>query len=172
MFLVFLLIRCVNFLGWNSPEQMNNLSEEFVEFQLLNDNDIPKETWDKATVSVDEDEKCYHRMDFLWQYISTVKSPDHTPRFLMLSKVAMLVLVIPHSNAEEERVFSMVRKNKTAFRPSLDSKGTLSSILTIKLGQDKPSHQFEPTKEVLKKAKSATRIVIIAVNVVLIIILV
>ena len=156
MFLAFLLIRYVNFLGWNSPEQMDNLSEEFVEFQLLNDNDIPKETWDKATVSVDEDEKCYHRMDFLWQYISTMKTPDHTRCFLMLSKVAMLVLVIPHSNAEEERVFSMVRKNKTAFRPSLDPKGTLSSILTIKLGQDKPSHQFEPTKEVLKKAKSAT----------------
>ena len=153
MFLAFLLIRYVNFLVWNLPEQMDNLSEDFVEFQLLNDNDIPKETWDKATVSVDEDEKCYHRMDFLRQYISTMKTPDHTPRFLMLSKVAMLVLVIPHSNAEKERVFSMVRK--TTFRPSLDPKGTLSSILTIKLGQDKP-HQFKPTKEVLKKAKSAT----------------
>ena len=94
---------------------MDNLSEDFVEFQLLNDDDIPEATWDKATVSVDEDEKCNHRMDILWQYVSTMKAPDHTPPFLMLSKVAMLVLVIPHSNAEEERVFSMVRKNKTSF---------------------------------------------------------
>ena len=45
--------------------------------------------------------------------------------FERLSAVAMLILVIPQSNAEE-RVFSMVRKNKTAFRPSLDPKGTLS----------------------------------------------
>ena len=28
-FLAFLLIRFINFLGWNSPEQMDNLSEEF-----------------------------------------------------------------------------------------------------------------------------------------------
>lgn len=88
-------------------------------------------------------------MDILWQYISTMTTPDHTPRFSMLVKVAMLVLVIPH--AEEERVFSMVRKNKTAFRPSLEPKGTLSSILSIKLGHNKPAHQFEPTKQVLKK---------------------
>ena len=47
----------------------------------------------------------------------------------------------------------MVRKNKTAFRPSLDPKGTLSSILTIKLSND---HSSEPNKETLKKAKSAT----------------
>lgn len=68
----------------------------------------------------------------------------------------MLVLLIPHSNAQEERIFSMVRKNKTAFRPNLDSKGTLSSILTVKLANDVPAHQFEPTKDLLKTAKSAT----------------
>ena len=58
--------------------------------------------------------------------------------------------------AEEERIFSMVRKNKTAFRPNLDPKGTLSSILTIKLGSHQPAHVFEPPKSMLKKAKTAT----------------
>ena len=124
----FSLIRFINFWGWNLPEKMDNLSEEFVEFQLLNDDDIPKAIWDKATVSVHEDEKSYHRMDILWQYVSTMKTPDHMPRFLMLAKVAMLVLIIPHSNAEEERVFSMVR--------------TKQDLL--------------PTKSRPKKAKSAT----------------
>ena len=56
--------------------------------------------------------------------------------------------------AQEERIFSMVRENKTAFRPNLDPRGTLSSILTIKLANDVPAHQFEPTKD-LKTAKSA-----------------
>ena len=41
------------------------------------------------------------------------------------------LLVLPHSNAAEERVFSMVTKNKTALTPSLKLDGTLSSILTI-----------------------------------------
>ena len=50
----------------------------------------------------------------------------------------------------------MVRKNKTAIRPSLDPKGTLSSILTIKLASQEAAHGYEPSKEVLRKAKSAT----------------
>ena len=44
-------------------------------------------------------------------------------------QLALLVLTLPHSNVEEERV---VIKNKTKFRPSLKLDGTLSSILTIK----------------------------------------
>ena len=136
---------------------MDKLSEEFTEFQLLHDNDIPKQIWEKATVKVDSvNDKSYQRMDVIWHYISTMKAPDHTTRFLRLSKIAMLVLLIPHSNAQEERIFSMVRKNKTAFQPSLDPKGTLSSILTVKLANDVPAHQFEPSKELLKTAKSAT----------------
>ena len=50
-----------------------------------------------------------------------------------LFQVTKLILVLPHSNAGEERVFSMVRKNKTTFRSSLSMEGTLSSILTVKL---------------------------------------
>lgn len=102
-----------------------------------------------------DDQPCYYRIDVVWSYLSTLKAPDCTLLLPRLSKVAMLVLVIPHSNAQEERVFSMVRKNKTAFRPNLDPKGTLSSILTIKLAQPEPAHKFEPTKELLKEAKSA-----------------
>ena len=85
---------------------------------------------------------------------STLRAPDHTFRFSQLCKVAKLVLVIPHSNAEE-RVFSMVRKNKMVFRPSLDPKGTFSNILMIKLANTVPAHCFEPMKELLKSAKSA-----------------
>ena len=70
--------------------------------------------------------------------------------------MAKLVLTIPHSNAQEERLFSMVRKNKTAFRPSLDPKGTLSSILAIKLAVQEPAHSFEPPKDVIANAKTAT----------------
>ena len=48
-------------------------------------------------------------------------------------RIALLALTLPHSNAEEELVFSLVTKNKTKFRPNLKLDGTLSSILTIKL---------------------------------------
>ena len=72
-----------------------------------------------------------------------------------LFKVAKLILVLPHSNAGEERVFSMVRKNKTTFRSSLSMEGTLSPILTVKLA-DVNAVKFKPPSELLKKAKGAT----------------
>ena len=122
---------------------------------MLQDANIPQDIWDKATVAVDEGQN-YHRMDVLWHYLSTLKAADNSFRFPRLTSVAKLVLTIPHSNAQEERLFSMVRKNKTAFRPSLDPKGTLSSILAIKLAAKEPAHCFEPTKAVLSRAKAAT----------------
>ena len=136
---------------------MDRLGEEFTAYQLLEDSDIPQDVWKQATLYIDEEHnQTYHRMDVLWHHISTMRAPDNSYRFFRLSQIAKLILVIPHSNAEEERVFSMVRKNKTAFRSNLDPKGTLSSILTIKLANSQPAHCYEPTSSVLKKAKSAT----------------
>lgn len=81
-------------------------------------------------------------------------------KFAKLSKIALLVLTIPHSNAEEERVFSMIGQNKTSFRPSLDEQETLGSIMTIKMemaNQPVPKggvYKFPPS--VLSDAKKAT----------------
>ena len=143
-------------LPYQSPHELEQLSEEFSLYQLMEDNKIPQNIWDTATVKEDDD-KCYYRLDILWHFLSTLKMPDSSLCFGRLAKVAKLVLVIPHSNAEE-RVFSMVRKNKTTFRSSLDPKGTLSSLLTIKLASTEPAHKFDPPKEMLKAAKSATTI--------------
>ena len=77
-------------------------------------------------------------------------------KFSKLLEVVKTVLVIPNSNASKECVFSLVRKNKTPFRPSLAVESTLSSIIGIKLGIDDPCEKFEPTKQVLKEAKKAT----------------
>ena len=77
-------------------------------------------------------------------------------KFSKLQQLAKSVLVIPNSNASEERVFSMVRKNKTPFRPSLGLEGTLFSIIGIKLGIDDPCVKFEPSKQLLKDTKKAT----------------
>ena len=85
-----------------------------------------------------------------------MKMPDSALHFPHPSRIALLVLTKPHSNAEEEQLFSMVRKNKTAFRSSLNPQGSLSSIMIVKLAQTEPAHKFEPPKELLKKAKAAT----------------
>jgi len=64
------------------------------------------------------------------------------------------VLVLPHRNAHEERVFSLIRKNKTTFRPFLQMDDTLASLLTIKTANKKSS--FEPPEDWLVSAKKAT----------------
>ena len=66
-----------------------------------------------------------------------------------LCDVAKTILILPHSNAGEERVVSL----KTAFRPSLQVNGTLASLLTIKMANKQPS--FEPPTDLLTSAKKA-----------------
>ena len=79
--------------------------------------------------------------------------------FKCLPKLAEIFLVLPHSNAELERLFSVVRKNKTDSRSSLELDGTLSSILAMKSKYPEsrtPCFKWEPDKEIIKCAKSAT----------------
>ena len=134
---------------------MNNLEEEFMRYQLLDDSEIPDNVWNSALI-YEEDEVKHFRIDKLWAYLRTAQYPDGSLIFAKLAKVALLVLTLPHSNAEEERVFSMVTKNKTKFRPNLKLDGTLSSILTIKLANPEPCHEYEPPKKILEAAKKAT----------------
>ena len=100
----------------------------------------------------DIDDKEY-RMDVIWGYLKA-KLP-------LLSEIALSVLVIPHSNAGEERVFSMIRKNKTEFRSRLQLGGSLNAIMRIKMSVPRelmPCYRWEPSHELLKKCKSATRV--------------
>uniref|UniRef100_A0A1X7VKY4 HAT C-terminal dimerisation domain-containing protein n=1 Tax=Amphimedon queenslandica TaxID=400682 RepID=A0A1X7VKY4_AMPQE len=108
---------------------------------FVQEEDVPKKVWESAVITMDNETNiCHHRMDLIWAYLGSVKSLDGTLLYGQLAKVAQLVLVIPHSNAEEERVFSLITKNKTSFKPSLMLDGTLSSII----------------QKVIKTAKKAT----------------
>ena len=61
----------------------------------------------------DENEISYYRMVILWWYLSNlIKSSTNVLRLRYLNKVAEIVLVMPHSNAELERLFSIVKKTK------------------------------------------------------------
>ena len=67
------------------------------------------------------------------------------------------MLTLPHSNADEEHVFSLIRQNKTDFWNSLALDGTLSSILSVKMSCQEPCYKFEPTADVIKKSKKQRR---------------
>ena len=141
----------------------DKLYEEFIDYQLLSIDDFTKGAFEEAKMidGNDDGEEVYHyRMDTLWWYICHMEVPQTSiKRFKFLPKVAEIVLLIPHSNAELERLFSIVRKNKTDARSSLKLDGTLSSILAMKSKYPEshvPCHTFKPDEEMIKSAKSAT----------------
>lgn len=108
---------------------VGSLYEEFCDYQTLTDADICVDAWKAAKVveAVEGDAEIFHyRVDILWWYIGNMQQPGTSvKRFQYLTKIAEAVLVIPHSNAEEERLFSIVRKNKTNSRSSLSLDGTV-----------------------------------------------
>lgn len=138
-----------------NPEDLESLQEEFVDYQTLPDREIRDDVWKKG--SVKDGSTTYFRPDILWAFLSTMKfSITGQLRFKHLSRVAILVLTLPHSNADEERVFSFIKQNKTDFRDSLDLDNTLTSLLTIKMAIPEPCHKYEPPEKVIKKSKMAT----------------
>lgn len=131
---LFFIKRYQHLLPYQTAQHANKVQKEFTEYQLLDKSDIPHDIWDQSLVK-DDDGGSFHRMDIIWGYLSSVRLAGGSPKFGALREVAKLVLVIPHSNAGEEMVFSMIRKNKTDFRNPLSVNGTLSSLITIKMAQ-------------------------------------
>ena len=82
-------------------------------------------------------------------------------RFHLLFNVTRLVLITPHYNASIERVYALVKKNKTdsSDRNRLDPKGTLSTILAVKLERPEERckcYHNKSEKSLLSEAKRAT----------------
>ena len=61
-------------------------------------------------------------------------------------------MTIPHSNAGEERIFSLINKNKTPSRSYLHLDDTLSSLVTIETHIEKPL-EWKPSTSMLENAK-------------------
>lgn len=79
-------------------------------------------------------------------------------RYGRLAKVMLGILCVFHSNADCERIFSLVTKNKTESRCNMQA-DTLSSLITHKqfmVAQGVVCHQQTHSKATLQKAKSAT----------------
>ena len=73
----------------SDPSILNAVEDEFINYQAMNENDIPQTIWEAALVGDIRDNQ--HRMDIIWGYLK--------PKFHLLTEIALSVLVIPHSNA-------------------------------------------------------------------------
>ncbi|XP_042604440.1 uncharacterized protein LOC122141339 [Cyprinus carpio] len=106
-------------LPYNQPREQDQLNDEFLEYQMMEEEDIPASIWGEAVIRTNED-GVYHRMDRLWGYLGSLKNrASGILKVPKLSKVALIVLSLPHSNADAERTFSVIGLNKTDTRNRL-----------------------------------------------------
>ena len=132
---------------------LDRLNEQFLKYQLLSPDEIPPAV--KQTSGLSEEDP--HRVDVLWGYLRDVKKAGSSVhKFDILFKVAEVVMTILHSNAGEEQIFSYINKNKT-LSSSLKLDGTLSTLILVKTHIENPL-DWEPTKDLVEKAKKATRL--------------
>ena len=131
-----------------SPDEVDTLSMEFRDYRSSPIHQLP--TFDPKEGGA---------IDHFWAAMAKVHSVMNLEayRFGVLSHFAQVLLILPHSNAATERLFSMVRKIETEERQRLDS-STVSDLLSIKINNDKPcySNAHLINDNMLSKAKSAT----------------
>lgn len=90
------------------------------------------------------------RSDEIWHRLRIWRDVDDSFPYKDLATVMLKILTIPHSNADSERLFSVVRKNRAETRSSMTI-ATLESLLINKLGGRVPL-----SNDILAKCKSAT----------------
>lgn len=135
---------CKKFNTLLSEEETSALELEFAKYQA--------EDFSQEILTCD-------RMDVAWHLIKNLRYADGGLRFCSLPKVMLAILCIPHSNAFCERIFSIVRKNKTEFRPTLGSK-LLESLIVQKVHMmvsGTVCYEQKFSKELLAKAKKSTQ---------------
>ena len=114
------------------PEQ---LKDEYEDFQLLG-KDAIRLMADGSARPIDQ----------VWSEVFTIKTPMHVIRFPLLAKVMSPLLCFPHSNADVERLFSILRKVHTDARRHLNA-DTITAYLQCKLNIDRPCHQLAVSAE-------------------------
>ena len=90
-----------------------------------------------------------------WNSISKLKDPvSGETRYGLLSRLAKALLILPHGNADTERIFSKMNLIKTKLRNCIGNK-SLNGLLCISCNQTIPCYEFSPPPELIAKIKNS-----------------
>ena len=132
-----------------STDDVDSLMMEFRDYRVAPIDQIP------AFVPSDD-----AAVDYFWFAMGELKviTDLASLRFGTLSKLAKILLVLPHSNADPERLFSMVRKIETEHRERLDP-STVCDLLSTKINNDNVCYdnKYLVSDSFLRSVKTATR---------------
>lgn len=130
-------------LGMQTAEKLDALQGEFVEYQV-----------DSLSAEITS---C-PRVDRQWYLFGLLKDRNQNQRYPLLSSLVKALLVVFHSNADCERIFSFVTKTKTQFRASMTTE-TVQDLTVQKqfmAAVGKKCFEQEHSIELLKRCKGAT----------------
>ena len=134
-----------------SVDDTDNLIMEYRDYRACSDEQLP------TVGSLDQGSAA---IDHFWYEMAQLKSVTDLScyRFGTLSLLAKCLLVLPHSNADPERLFSMVRKIETDQRKRLDP-STICAVLNAKINNDNPcyNNEYLVSPNFLASVKTATR---------------
>lgn len=122
---------------------INSLQVEFAKYQI-----------DPNIVDIVEKGESVDRQ---WNEIANLRNLDGILKYPNLAKAMKGLCCLTHSNADVERVFSLVRKNQTVFRPTLSTE-TVSALVIQKvnmLSRGSVCHKQSFSPALIAKAKSA-----------------
>ena len=103
----------------------------------------------------------YKSLDYFWASVGDLPKPAGEigkKRFGHLTGFCKALLVLPHSTADPERLFSMISKVETSQRSSLIP-SVIRDILSVKINYDQECFKTNKlrTPDLITQAKSATK---------------
>lgn len=114
--------------------KLNDLPLLCEKFKHLINVNLALDEWRLLPFTLDEDDVnmlTQLPLDEMWQKISVYKDFNDVYKFKNIAKLATIVLTLPHSNAEAERIFSITNDVKTKKRNRLGDE-TLNAITLIR----------------------------------------
>ena len=94
------------------------------------------------------------KIDEWWLKVLDFKRLSGTPLYSCLSQLIKILLILPCDQAPVERVFSMVNKIHTKYRPTLQN-SSVCALLTCKVNSTLPCHKMVISDDLVSQVKSA-----------------
>ena len=133
-----------------SEDHFDDLEEEVLDYVLAPPATMPSVHRDEGKPTNGAELNTY------WNEVGKMKTLGGGVRFPALTRLAKCLLSLPISNADSERVFSIVRKIITDYRTEMEQ-DTLCALLACKLNSNSTFYELDTPKELLQVANRATK---------------
>lgn len=145
-------------LSINKPKELNSLEavwRKFTEIEGIDGKIIDRE-WKNIAINFNETEKenlLELSVEEFWYKLANIKDFNDVFEYACIAKLARLCLVLPHSNAETERVFSVVTDVKSKKRNKIGS-DALNAVSVIRFSNNNCCQGFQVSNDHLKLMRS------------------